>query len=197
MVNTLAAHRSGFASAAAILCAMQDSRPPDRAILAGQRVRVRVVSHQAWGLVADILGHHDQVVATGSVDMHTQVTTTEPGPENFYAQFPAVGTELDAVVEEVSEWHAVEGGIRPGRIRLRIRPEELDSWGRRCDFCGTPAMLGPGGDGISLVVLSTDGPQGYTLTAHRQCLADRIHTDCRQRARALTVGKPDQEFWNL
>lgn len=35
-------------------------------------------------------------------------------------------------------------------VRLTIRPSDLESFQRRCDFCAEPTTLSPGGEGVVL-----------------------------------------------
>ncbi len=150
-------------------------------IMPGQRVRATVLSHHPWGLIAQMIGH-EQVGA--SVDMIEQFGRTTAGDEELKSLFPAVGTEIDAVVEQVRRRST------PAWVRLSIRPGDLASFSRRCDFCGEHAVLSPGGDGLVLDVRSNDGPGSHTIIAHRACLADRIGPgSAGERARALTIGR--------
>lgn len=150
-------------------------------IMPGQRVRATVLSHHPWGLAARIIGH-EQVGA--SVDMIAQFGRTTAGPEELRSLFPAVGTEIDAVVQEVRRWSP------PAWVRLSIRPADLDSFSRPCDFCDQHAVLSVGGDGLVLDVRSNDGPGSHTVIAHRTCLADHIGPGSTgERARALTIGR--------
>ena len=150
-------------------------------IMAGQRVRATVLSHHPWGVIARIAGH-EQVGA--SVDMIEQFGRTVSGDEELESLFPAVGTEIDAVVQQVRRWSP------PAWVRLSVRPEDLESFGRPCDFCGRRAVLSAGGDGLVLDVRSNDGPGSHTVIAHRACLADRIGPGSPgERARARTVGR--------
>lgn len=150
-------------------------------IMPGQRVRARVLSHHPWGLIAQIIGH-EQVGA--SVDMIEQFGRTTAGDEDLRSLFPAVGTEIGAVVDQVRRWSP------PAWVRLSILPGDLESFSRPCDFCGQHAVLSAGGDGLVLDVRSNDGPGSHTVIAHRTCLADRIGPEnTGERARALTIGR--------
>jgi hypothetical protein len=150
------------------------------ALMPGQRVRATVLSHHPWGLTAEMLGY-EQVGA--SVDMIAQFGAAT-GDQELRALFPAVGTEIDAVVEEVRRW------FPPTWVRLSIRPTDLESFSWPCDFCGQRAILSAGGDGLVLDVRSPDGPGSHTVIAHRTCLADRIRPESAgERARALTIGR--------
>lgn len=105
-------------------------------LLPGQRVRARVLSHQPWGLLAEIVGYED---VGASVDMIEQFGGTARTDAELEALYPLVGIEIDAVVEQVRRWHP------PVWVRLSIRPEDLKSFRRTCDFCGELATLSPKG----------------------------------------------------
>lgn len=62
------------------------------ALIPGLRVRAKVVSHQPWGVIAQIVGH-EQVGA--SIDMLEQFGGTARGDE-LQALYPPVGAEIDA-----------------------------------------------------------------------------------------------------
>lgn len=150
-------------------------------IMPGQRVRAAVLSHHPWGLIAQIIGH---ARVGASVDMIEQFGPTTAGDEELRSLFPAVGTEFDAVVEQVRRWSP------PAWVRLSIRPGDLESFSWPCDFCGQHTVLSVGGDGLVLDVRSNDGPGSHTMIAHRTCLADRIRSgNVGERARALTIGR--------
>jgi hypothetical protein len=151
------------------------------ALLPGQRVRATVLSHHPWGFIARIAGH-EQVGA--SVDMIAQFADTVRRRGELEAMYPAVGAEMDAVVQRVDRWHP------PAWVRLSIRPADLESFRWPCDFCGRHTVLSEGGDGLVLDVRSNDGPGGHTIISHRQCLGARIHPDRHgERARAMSVGR--------
>jgi hypothetical protein len=153
------------------------------ALMPGQRVRVTVLSHHPWGVSTRIIGH-ERVGA--SVDMIEQFGRTTASRQQLLAMYPPIGTEMDAVVQQVDRWHP------PAWVRLSIRPEDLASFRWPCDFCGQHTTLSAGGDGVVLDVRSNDGPGSHTVVSHRDCLADRItpeHTG--QRARALKIGRHD------
>lgn len=151
------------------------------ALMPGQRVRAAVLSHHVWGVLVEIIGYEH---VGASVDMIAQFGATTTGYEELRALFPAVGTEIDAVVEYVRRW------FPPAWVRLSIRPADLESFGWPCDFCGQRAVLSAGGDGLVLDVRSNDGPGSHTVIAHRTCLADRIRPgSAGERARALRIGR--------
>ncbi|SEG75538.1 hypothetical protein SAMN04489712_11152 [Thermomonospora echinospora] len=153
------------------------------ALLPGQRVRAKILSHQPWGVVAEIVGH-ERIGA--SVDMIQQFGSATGSYDELKAMYPPVGSQVDAVVEQVHRYNP------PAWVRLSIHPEDFESFGWPCDFCGKPAVLSLGGDGLVLDVRSNDGPGSHTVISHRTCLADRIRPDnSGERARALKVGKRD------
>jgi hypothetical protein len=150
------------------------------ALLPGQRVRARILSHQPWGVIAEIVGYEH---VGASVDLIEQFGTRTRDDTALKSMYPPVGSEIDAVVEQVRRWYP------PAWVRLSIRPEDLESFRWTCDFCGQPATLSPGGDGLVLDVRSNDGPGSTTVISHRTCLADRIRPEERgERARALKIG---------
>jgi hypothetical protein len=151
-------------------------------LLPGQRVRARVLSHHPWGVIAEIIGYEH---VSASVDMIQQFGATVRDPEALRAMYPPVGSEIDAVVQEVDRYGP------PAWARLSIHPEDLESFQRTCDFCGELAVLSIGGDGLTLDVRSNDGPGSTTVISHRECLAVRIRPENRgERARVRELGKP-------
>ena len=150
------------------------------ALLPGQRVRARILSHEAWGVPAQIIGHEH---VGASVDMIEQFGRALDEQE-LEAIYPPVGTIIDAVVEQVRRMDP------PAWVRLSIRPRDLKLFRWPCGFCGELVTLSPGGGGLILDVRSNDGPGSHTVISHRECLADRLHPDeAGERARALKVGK--------
>ena len=153
------------------------------ALLPGQRVKARVLSHHPWGVIAEIVGHEH---VGASVDMIEQFGRVAASDDELLAMYPPIGARVDAVVQQVQRWHP------PAWVRLSIRPADLESFTWPCGFCGRPTTLSPGGDGLVLDVRSNDGPGSHTVISHRTCLADRIHPqDTGERARALQIGKRD------
>ncbi len=152
------------------------------AFLPGQRVRARILDHHPWGVTADITGY-ERVRA--SIDVIAQFGATAGGDyAALKAMFPAVGTEVDAVVEDVRRYNS------PALVRLSLRPADFESFRRACDLCGQQTVLSAGGDGLVLDARSNDGPGSTTIIAHRTCLADRIRPENGgERARALTLGR--------
>jgi hypothetical protein len=151
------------------------------ALLPGQRVRAKILSHQPWGVIAEIIGHEH---VGASVDMIAQFGATVRSDNQLAAMYPPVGSVIDAVIQEIQRFDP------PAWVRLSIRPKDLESFRWQCDLCGQPAILSPGGDGVVLDVRSNDGPGSTTVIAHRVCLADRILPEnTGERARTLKVGK--------
>lgn len=160
------------------------------ALMPGQRVRARVRSHQPWGVTVEIAGS-EHAGLSASIDMIQQFSGTAGSHEELLALFPPVGSQVDAVVEHINRWHP------PVSVRLSIRPADLESLDRSCDFCGELATLSPGGDALVLDSRSNDGPGSHTVISHRQCLAERIRPEnSGERARALRIGRmlPDHEI---
>jgi hypothetical protein len=148
------------------------------ALLPGQRVQARILRHEPWGVLAQIIGHEH---VGASIDMIEQFSALRE--QELEAMYPPVGTVIDAVVEQVRRWYP------PAWVRLSIRPRDLELLRWPCGFCGEPAVLSPGGGGLVLDVRSNDGPGSHTVISHRECLADRLHlNEGGERARALQVG---------
>ncbi|WP_338903343.1 hypothetical protein [Streptomyces nigra] len=153
------------------------------ALMPGQKVQARVLSHHLWGVLVEIVGYENAGLSA-SIDMIQQFSWTTSSHDELLALFPPVGSQIDAVIEQISRWHP------PVSVRLTIRPADLESLVWRCDFCGEPLTLGPGGDALVLDSRSNDGPGSHTIISHRHCLADRIHPENRgERARAWKIGK--------
>ncbi|MEU6050711.1 hypothetical protein ABZ829_09715 [Streptomyces xanthochromogenes] len=153
------------------------------ALMPGQKVQVRIRSHHPWGVLVEIVGYENTGLSA-SIDMIQQFSQTTSSHEELLALFPPVGSQIDAVIEQIHRWHP------PVSVRLTIRPADLESlvWG--CDFCGEPITLGPGGDALVLDSRSSVGPGSHTIISHRHCLAERIHpANTGERARALEIGK--------
>lgn len=100
-------------------------------------------------------------------------------------RFEAESMALDAVVQQVRRWDP------PARVRLSIRPADLESFTWPCDFCGEPVILSAGGGGLTLDARSAGAPGSSTLTSHRACLAGRLHPGSAERARILGPGMAD------
>jgi hypothetical protein len=150
------------------------------ALLPGQRVRARILRHEPWGVLAEIVDYEH---VGASVDLIEQFGAELRGGADLDAMYPPVGTVVDAVVEQVRRYHP------PAWVRLSIRPRDLELFTWPCDFCREPVTLDPGGGGLILDGRSNDGPGSHTVVSHRQCLADRLHPDNGGgRAQALRVG---------
>lgn len=153
------------------------------ALMPGQKVQATVLSHHPWGMIVEIAGY-ENVGLSVSIDMIQQFSRTTSSHDELLALFPAIGSRLEAVIEQIHRWHP------PVSVRLSIRPDDLESLSWRCDFCGEPITVSPGGDALVLDSRSTDGPGSHTIISHRHCLADRIHSESRgEQARALKIGK--------
>jgi hypothetical protein len=148
-------------------------------LLPGQRVCVRVLSHQPWGVTVEIVGHEG---VGASIDM-IQCFGGERMRREGAELTPAVGAEIDAVVVEVSRWNS------PVWVRLSIHPDDLKSFRWRCDFCSEWTTLSPGGDGVVLDVRSNDGLGSHSIISHRACLVDALHPKSLERQRVPRVGR--------
>ncbi|MFE1292426.1 hypothetical protein [Streptomyces sp. NPDC058751] len=153
------------------------------ALMPGQKVQARVLSHHPWGVVVEIVGYENAGLSA-SIDMIQQFSRTTSSHAELLALFPPVGSQIDAVIEQIQCWRP------PVSVRLSIRPADLESLAWRCDFCGERITLSPGGDALVLDSRSNDGPGSHTVISHRQCLAERIHPEnAGERARAWEIGK--------
>jgi hypothetical protein len=160
---------------------MQRFEVASLALVPGQLVRAKVLGHQPWGVSAEISGH-ERVGA--SIDMIAQFGRRTANHEELLALFPPVGAEVSAVVQEVNRFSP------PAWVRLGIRPEDLESFHRRCAFCGEEAVLSAGGEGVTVDIRSNDGPGSCSLTAHRECLANLVvREDTGDRARITHLGR--------
>ncbi|MFJ8210712.1 hypothetical protein [Streptomyces sp. NPDC096033] len=116
--------------------------------------------------------------------MIQQFSRTTSSHDELLALFPPVGSQIDAVTEQIHRRHP------PVSVRLTIRPADLESLVWSCDFCGEPITLGPGGDALVLDSRGNGGPGSHTIISHRHCLAERIRSEnSGERARALKIGK--------
>lgn len=153
------------------------------ALMPGQKVQARVLSHHPWGVLVEIVGYENAGLSA-SIDMIQQFSQTTSSHDELLALFPPIGSQIDAVIEQIHRWHP------PVSVRLTIRPADLESLVWSCDFCGEPITLSPGGDALVLDSRSSDGPGSHTIISHRQCLAERIRPEnSGERARALKIGK--------
>ena len=108
------------------------------ALLPGQQVRARILSRHPWGVIVG----YERVGA--SIDMIEQFGRTAGSEAALDAMDPAIGSEIDAVVERVRRWYP------PAWVRLSIRPADLESLAGPCDFCGERMILSARGDGLVL-----------------------------------------------
>lgn len=153
------------------------------ALMPGQKVQAKILSHQPWGVLVEIVGY-DNAGLSASIDMIQQFSRTTNSHDELLALFPPVGSQIDAVIQQIHRWHP------PVSVRLTIRPADLESLIWSCDFCGEPVNLSPGGDALVLDSRSSDGPGSHTIISHRGCLADRIRPEnSGERARAMKIGK--------
>lgn len=153
------------------------------ALMPGQKVQAKVLSHHPWGVIVEIVGY-ENVGLSASIDMIQQFSRSTSTYDELLELFPAIGSQLEAVIEQIHRWQP------PVSVRLSIRPDDLESLSWRCDFCGEPITVSPGGDALILDSRSTDGPGSHTIISHRHCLADRIRPENKgERARALKIGK--------
>ncbi|ROO90502.1 hypothetical protein EDD29_8231 [Actinocorallia herbida] len=159
---------------------MQRFEVESLALLPGQRVQAKVLSHEPWGLMTSIEGYEH---LGSSIDLFQQ-GAPPPSHEQWPELYP-VGSAIDAVVMRISREHA------PAWVRLSIRPEELQAFRVMCDFCLKSTILSPGGDGLVLDIRSNDGAGATTVIAHRECLVERVSPgSVGQQARIRKVGRP-------
>jgi hypothetical protein len=148
-------------------------------LVVGTSVRASVLSHEPWGVMVQILGHETvgASVDAGAIDSVLGLSRARP------EEYPPVGDWIDAVVQQVRRYHP------PVWVRLTMRAVDLRQFSWPCGCCGRPAVLSPGGDGVSVDVRSSDGPGCASFVAHRSCLADRLAPDFDgDRARVNSVG---------
>ncbi|MGH8880349.1 MAG: hypothetical protein ACRD0P_23845 [Stackebrandtia sp.] len=152
-------------------------------LLPGMAVQATVTGHEPWGVFAVIRGFEDLPASVDANAMDSSSNAVRALPE----EFPAIGAELDMVVQQL------RGFRPPGRIRLSMRSADLECMRWRCDFCGLPTRLSPGGDGLSLEVRGTGGPGRTSLTGHRECVAAALHDSSLERPRILRVVGGDED----
>ncbi|WP_326778203.1 hypothetical protein [Streptomyces sp. NBC_01445] len=134
-------------------------------------------------MIVEIAGYEEAGLSP-SIDMIEQFSRTTSSHDELLALFPPIGSQIDAVIEQIHRSHP------PVSVRLSIRPADLESLAWRCDFCGEPITLSPGGDVLVLDSRSNDGPGSHTIISHRHCLAEQIRPEnTGERARALKIGK--------
>lgn len=158
------------------------------ALMPGQKVQARVLSHHPWGVLVEIVGYENAGLSA-SVDMIQQFSQTTSSHDGLLALFPPTGSQIEAVIEQIHRWHP------PVSVRLTIRPADLLTWSRwsgaatsvvnrsRWAQVETP-------DALVLDSRTCDGPGSHTIISHRHCLAERIRPEnSGERARALKIGK--------
>lgn len=148
-------------------------------LVPGQSVRVRVTGHEPWGVMVVIPGHED---IGASVDA-TVIDSPSGNHRAFPWEYPRVGSEVDAVVQQIRRYS------QPSWARLTMRSQDLECFQWPCDFCGTHTVLSPGGDGVVMDVRSADGPGSTSIVSHRECLATRLHDRSFEHSRVRSVGR--------
>jgi len=171
--------------------AVRDDRPVQRFdsvagdLVVGTAVRATIISHERWGVMAEVLGHESvgASVDGGLIDSPSGSLRALP------AEYPPVGEQVDAVVAEISRYHP------PAWIRLTMRAADLREFAWPCGCCGQLAILSPGGDGVTVDVRSSEGPGCASFAAHRSCLADRLDPSFDgDRARVNAVGRDQPPY---
>jgi hypothetical protein len=140
-----------------------DSAPAN--LVPGERVRAKVTSHENWGVVVSVLG----VEHVGASIDAALIDSPSGSPRALPSEYPPIGAELQAVVQQISRYHP------PVWLRLTIRATDLECFSWPCGFCNQPTTLSADGDGVVLDVRSTDGPGCTSVMAHRSCLIERLH----------------------
>ncbi|MEU7980097.1 hypothetical protein AB0B63_16380 [Micromonospora sp. NPDC049081] len=149
-------------------------------LVVGIAVRATIISHERWGVMAEVLGHE---TVGASVDAGV-IDSPSGGPRALPEEYPLIGDQVDAVVQEISRYHP------PVWIRLTMRVADLQEFSWPCGCCGRLTILSPGGDGVTVDVRSSEGPGCASFAAHRSCLADRLDPGFNgDRARVNTVGR--------
>lgn len=166
--------------------AVRDDHPVQRFdsaggdLMVGTAVQATIISHEPWGVMAEVLGHE---TVGASVDAGV-IDSPSGSPRALPTEYPPVGEQVDAVVQEISRYHP------PVWIRLTIRAADLGTFSWPCGFCGQLTILSPGGDGVTVDVRSSEGPGCASFAAHRSCLADRLDPDFNgDRAQVKAVGR--------
>lgn len=148
-------------------------------LVVGEKVRVKITSHERWGVMARVLGHED----VGASADAAYIDSPSGSPRALPHEYPAAGAETDAVVQEIDRY------TPPLWLRLTLRRGDLHTFKWPCGFCAQPAVVSAGGDGVSIDVRSADGPGCAAFVAHRSCLADRLDSRFTGgRARVAKVG---------
>ncbi|MBG0827643.1 hypothetical protein HS041_07685 [Planomonospora sp. ID67723] len=148
-------------------------------LVPGQAVQVQVTGHEPWGVMALISGHEGIGASIDAAMIDSPSGSSRALPH----EYPGVGSEVNAVVQEVSRYSP------PVWVRLTMRSEDLACFQRRCDFCGTLTVLSPGGDGVVMDVRSADGPGSTAIVSHRECLATQLHPHSLEPSRVRSVGR--------
>lgn len=128
----------------------------------------QVVAHEDWGASAD----------AAYIDSPSGSARALPH------EYPAVGTETAAVIQQIDSYHP------PFWLRLTLREADLRTLRWPCGFCAQPAVMSPGGDGVSVDVASADGPGIAAFVAHRACVVERLDERfIGERARIVGLGR--------
>jgi hypothetical protein len=149
-------------------------------LVVGIAVRATIISHEPWGVMAEVLGHE---TVGASVDAGV-IDSPSGSPRAMPEEYPPVGEQIDAVIQESRRYHP------PAWIRLTLRAADLREFRWPCGCCGQLTILSPGGDGVTVDVRSSEGPGCASFAAHRSCLVDRLDPDFNgDRARVNSVGR--------
>ncbi|PWU60559.1 hypothetical protein DLE60_10460 [Micromonospora globispora] len=149
-------------------------------LVMGTAVRATIISHERWGVMAQVIGHE---TVGASVDAGV-IDSPSGSPRARPEEYPPVGGQVDAVVQEINRYHP------PAWIRLTMRAANLREFSWTCGCCGQLTILSPGGDGVTVDVRSSEGPGCASFAAHRSCLAGRLNPDFDgDRARVKAVGR--------
>jgi hypothetical protein len=149
-------------------------------LVVGTAVQATILSHENWGVVAEVLGHETVGASVDAGFIDSPSGSLRALPE----EYPPVGEQVDAVVQEFSRYYP------PVWIRLTMRAADLREFSWPCGCCGQLTILSPGGDGVIVDVRSSEGPGCASFAAHRSCLADRLNPDFNgDRARVNAVGR--------
>ncbi|WP_207922461.1 hypothetical protein [Micromonospora sp. KC606] len=101
--------------------AVRDDQPMQRFdsvgrdLAMGTAVRATIISHERWGVMAQVVGHE---TVGASVDAGV-IDSPSGSPRALPAEYPPVGKQVDAVVQEISRYHP------PAWIRLTMRAADL------------------------------------------------------------------------
>lgn len=150
------------------------------ALVVGEKVRVKIKSHERWGVMVEVLGHEDVGASADAAYIDSPSGSSRALPQ----EYPATGHEMDAVIQEIDRY------TPPLWLRITLREADLRTLRWPCGFCAQPTVVSPGGDGVSINVRSADGPGCASFVAHRSCLVECL--DSRfggERARVARVGR--------